>query len=111
MLSVEERAQAMTGCVVNTHFVEGLQEQDRIPFCETHEEDGNPAWSECRWAILRDVLIEERKQALLEAADWIDLDPDQGGPSYYVDAPAVRLAYYEHGWAAEHLRHRANEEL
>lgn len=53
------------------------------------------------------ALAEERKKALLDAADWLDLDADQGGPSYYVDAPAGRLAYYEPGWASEHLRHRA----
>lgn len=96
-----ERAQQITGCRVDDTVA-------MFPFCMVHDEDGNPPWDRCRWARAYRVLRAVRRQALLDAADWLDLDEDQGGPSYYIDTPAGRVAYYDaHPWAAEHLRKRA----
>lgn len=88
-----ERAQQITGCVVNTTFVEGLKEQDRIPFCEAHDEDGNPDWQRCRWAKVYEAFFEMRKaeaDRLLALENRLRaIHPFEHGGLFFVDRAAV----------------------
>lgn len=63
----EQKATVLTGC-----------EKDDLTdyaFCATHDEDGNPAWDECRWAPVAAALADERASArapFLALADEYD---------------------------------------
>lgn len=55
-LSIEERAQAMTGCVQEWYA--------GMAWCSAHgDEDGNPMWDRCRWVPVFEALRDARQEA------------------------------------------------